>query len=104
MNVKRYIVTDMSEAMIKIKNELGKDAVILNTRKIKQPGIFGFLKKSLIEVVAAIDEDIKPHKNIENNNELKNAFLEAREKVKNSQNNMEYNKINEEINNLKSMV
>lgn len=56
MNVKRYIVKDVNEAMIKIKNELGRDAVILNTRKIKSPGMFGFLKKPLVEVVAAIDE------------------------------------------------
>jgi flagellar biosynthesis protein FlhF len=56
MNVKRYIVKDVNEAMIKIKNELGRDAVILNTRKIKSPGVFGFLKKPLVEVVAAVDE------------------------------------------------
>ena len=49
----------MNEAMIKVKSELGNDAVILNKRKIKQPGIFGFLKKKVIEVVAAIDEDYK---------------------------------------------
>lgn len=49
----------MNEAMIKVKSELGSDAVILNKRKIKQPGIFGFLKKKVVEVVAAIDEDYK---------------------------------------------
>lgn len=56
MNVKRYIAKDINEAMIKIKSEMGVDAVILNTRKIKTPGLFGFLKKPLVEVVAAIDE------------------------------------------------
>lgn len=56
MKVKRYIVKDMSEAMIKIKSELGIDAVILNTRKIKTGGFFRFFKKPLIEVVAAVDE------------------------------------------------
>ena len=48
----------MSEAMIKIKSELGIDAVILNTRKIKTGGFFRFFKKPLLEVVAAIDEPI----------------------------------------------
>jgi len=57
MNVKRYIVKDINEAMIKIKSELGREAVILNTRKIKSPGILGMFKKPLVEVVAAIDED-----------------------------------------------
>lgn len=60
MKVKRYIVKDMNEAMIKIKSELGLDAVILNTRKIKTGGLFKFFKKPLIEVVAAVDEAISP--------------------------------------------
>lgn len=42
-----------------IKNELGRDAVILHTRKLKKGGIFGFFSKELIEVVAAV-EDQKP--------------------------------------------
>jgi len=49
----------MNEAIIKVKSELGIDAVILNSRKIKQPGILGFFKKNVVEVVAAIDEDYK---------------------------------------------
>ncbi|MDK2865871.1 MAG: flagellar biosynthesis protein FlhF [Clostridiales bacterium] len=56
MKVKRYLVHDMNEAMIKIKSELGMDAVILNTRKIKKGGLFKFFSKPLLEVVAAIDE------------------------------------------------
>ena len=48
----------MNEAMIKIKSELGIDAVILNTRKIKTGGFFRFFKKPLLEVVAAIDEPV----------------------------------------------
>jgi len=59
VKIRRFIGRDMNEAMIKVKSELGNDAVILNKRKIKQPGIFGFLKKKVIEVVAAIDEDYK---------------------------------------------
>ena len=58
MKVKRYLVKDMNEAMIKIKSELGMDAVILNTRKIKTGGLFKFFKKPLLEVVAAIDEPL----------------------------------------------
>ena len=45
MKVKRYLVQDMNEAMIRIKNELGMDAVILNTRKVKKGGLFSFFKK-----------------------------------------------------------
>lgn len=56
MNVKRYIAPNVQEAMIKIKNELGRDAIILHTRKIKQKGIKGLFKKPFVEVVAAIEE------------------------------------------------
>ncbi len=56
MKVKRYIGNDLSEAMIRVKNELGRDAVILHTRKIKKKGIAGWFGAKLVEVVAAIDE------------------------------------------------
>ncbi len=60
MKVKRYIGNDLSEAMIRVKNELGRDAVILHTRKIKKKGISGWFGGKLVEVVAAIDEpDVK---------------------------------------------
>lgn len=56
MNVKRYIAPNVQEAMIKIKSELGRDAIILNTRKIRQKGIKGLFKKNFVEVLAAIEE------------------------------------------------
>ncbi|MDM8533104.1 flagellar biosynthesis protein FlhF [Clostridiaceae bacterium HSG29] len=59
MKIRRFIGRDMNEAIIKVKSELGIDAVILNSRKIKQPGFLGFFKKNVVEVVAAIDEDYK---------------------------------------------
>ena len=50
--------------MYKLKKELGSNAVVLNTRKIKRKGLLGFLKKPLIEVVAAIeDNDVQREKN-----------------------------------------
>ena len=58
MKVKRYIGQNTQEAMQKISDEMGKDAVILNTRKIRQKGIAGFFKKPLVEVVAAVDDHV----------------------------------------------
>lgn len=60
MKVKRYLVKDMNEAMTKIKMELGRDAVILHTRKIRVGGIFKWFKKPVLEVVAAIDDPVLP--------------------------------------------
>lgn len=44
MIVKRYIVDNMQEAMVKIRYELGNDAVIVSQRKIRQKGFLGFFK------------------------------------------------------------
>lgn len=45
----------MAEAMANVKQELGRDAVILHTRRFKKGGIFGFFGKEMVEVMAAID-------------------------------------------------
>jgi len=68
MKIKRYIGNTTQEAMYKLRRELGPDTVILHTRKIKKPGIFGFFKKPLIEVVAALEENENEKANIKNNN------------------------------------
>jgi len=65
MNVKSYIAPNVQEAMIKIKNELGRDAIILHTRKIKQKGFKGLFKKQLVEVVAAIQDEQEITKTVE---------------------------------------
>ncbi len=55
MRVKRYVVDSMPDALQKIRSDLGKDAVILNTKEIRSGGFFGFLGKKKIEVIAATD-------------------------------------------------
>ncbi|MDN9010262.1 flagellar biosynthesis protein FlhF [Brevibacillus laterosporus] len=55
MKVKRYLVESMPEALEKIRVELGKDAVILNTKQVKTGGFMGLFKKQQIEVIAAAE-------------------------------------------------
>ncbi|WP_027389529.1 flagellar biosynthesis protein FlhF [Chrysiogenes arsenatis] len=62
MQVKRYEVFDMQEAMERIKKDLGPDAVILSTKKITKPGSFGIFSRPLIEVTAAIDASTATNK------------------------------------------
>ncbi|WP_394175191.1 flagellar biosynthesis protein FlhF [Guptibacillus hwajinpoensis] len=57
MKIKRYVVTHLREAMPLIRKELGQDAVILNTKKVKVGGFFGFFQKQRLEVLAALDEE-----------------------------------------------
>ena len=46
----------MKDAMAQVKEELGDDAVILHTKKIKKGGILGYGAKEIFEVTAALDE------------------------------------------------
>ncbi|NLE24965.1 MAG: flagellar biosynthesis protein FlhF [Clostridiaceae bacterium] len=57
MKIRRYTCKDMQEALIKVKMDLGSEAVIMNSKKVRPKGFLGLFKKPLIEVVAAIDDD-----------------------------------------------
>ncbi|HZJ56922.1 MAG TPA: flagellar biosynthesis protein FlhF [Clostridia bacterium] len=61
MIIKRYIGNTTQEAMTQVKSDLGSDAIILNTRRIRKKGIIHWFAKPLIEVTAAIDNDIVAH-------------------------------------------
>ncbi|HAS18092.1 MAG TPA: hypothetical protein DCR39_09535, partial [Nitrospiraceae bacterium] len=61
MQIKKYEVQDMKEAIKRIKNDLGPDAVILSTRNVKKGGgAFGMFSREVVEVVAARDYTNKP--------------------------------------------
>jgi flagellar biosynthesis protein FlhF len=53
MQIKRYEATNLHEATVRIKKDLGPDAIILSTGKISD-------KPHLIEVLAASDEQTDP--------------------------------------------
>lgn len=55
MRVKRYVVSELPEAISMIRSELGKDAVILNTKEIRVGGFMGMFRKRKMEVLAAVE-------------------------------------------------
>lgn len=76
----------MNQAVEQMRKEFGRDAVILNTKRLKQGGFFGLFGKTYFEIIGAVDSDKqeevaplrtvknqKPEFNLENpvNNELK---------------------------------
>ncbi|SEF47805.1 flagellar biosynthesis protein FlhF [Caloramator fervidus] len=81
MIVKRYIVNNMQEAMIRIRYELGNDAVIISQRKIRQKGILGFFKRRKLEVTAAVDDKNKKNDRINSSNELEKEINELKNMV-----------------------
>ena len=46
----------MKEAMEEVKNELGRDAVILHTKKYREGGFLGYHSKDVVEVTAAVED------------------------------------------------
>ncbi|WP_139904199.1 flagellar biosynthesis protein FlhF [Clostridium thermarum] len=66
MIIKRYLVSNMNEAMTRIRYELGIDAVIISQRKVRKPGLSGFFSGKLIEVTAAVDNSKKADKEAQN--------------------------------------
>ncbi|NLP13440.1 MAG: flagellar biosynthesis protein FlhF [Clostridium sp.] len=56
MKIRRYIGKDAQEAILKVKMDLGNDALILNTRKVRQKGFLKMFSKPLVEILAAVDE------------------------------------------------
>ncbi|NGP44109.1 flagellar biosynthesis protein FlhF [Bacillaceae bacterium SIJ1] len=55
MKTKKIVADNMPEAMMKVRHELGKDAVILHSKKISAGGWMGLFKKTKVEVVATVD-------------------------------------------------
>ncbi|HEX2944696.1 MAG TPA: flagellar biosynthesis protein FlhF [Clostridia bacterium] len=56
MKIRRYLANNTQEAILKVKMDLGNEALILNTRKVRKKGLFGLFSKPMVEVLAAIDE------------------------------------------------
>ncbi len=56
MIIKKFQAETETGAMELAKEELGKDAIVMNIKTIKPRGIYKLFKKSKVEVTAAIDE------------------------------------------------
>lgn len=77
MNIKKFQANTETEAMILAKEEMGKDAIVMNIKTISPKGIYKLFRKPLVEITAAIDDTpvvpkdvtkleplIKPHKKL----------------------------------------
>ena len=66
MNLKRYRVNNIQEALQLIKKDLGPEAVIVSTRQVKEGNkAFGLFAKTMLEVTAARDEKSQAKPNIQ---------------------------------------
>lgn len=56
MIVRRYLGKDIREATQRVKMDMGDEAVIISTRKVRRKGFMGIFSKPLVEISAAIDD------------------------------------------------
>jgi flagellar biosynthesis GTPase FlhF len=74
MRIRRYLGKDAQEAMLKVKIDLGSEAIILSTRKVRRKGIAGFFRKPLTEVLAAVDEEYSDKKSLKKTSGSNNSY------------------------------
>lgn len=62
MIIKKYIVSDMKEALVRAKYELGGNAIIISQREIRTGKWYNPFKKKELEVTVALEENENEHK------------------------------------------
>lgn len=58
MIIKKFQANTETEAIMLAKEELGKDAIVMNIKAISPKGIYKLFRKSLVEITAAVDDNI----------------------------------------------
>jgi len=56
VKIKKFTARTELEAIDMVKEELGSDALVISIKKIQTKGLFGFLRKPSVEILAAYDE------------------------------------------------
>lgn len=59
MIIKKYEAQTEKEAIILAKQELGKEAIVMNIKTVKPRGIYRFFHKPMVEITAAVDDIAK---------------------------------------------
>jgi len=56
MIIKKFTAPTLAQALSQVREDLGTDAIILNTRNVKKGGVLNLMGSSVYEVTAAIDD------------------------------------------------
>lgn len=61
MRIRRYVAPSLPVAVAQVKKELGAEAVILEVRRVRAPGFWGWFRPRQVEVTAAgVTKDLPP--------------------------------------------
>ncbi len=58
MIIKKFQANTETEAIMLAKEELGKDAIVMNIKSVKPKGVYKFFSKPTVEITAAVDENV----------------------------------------------
>jgi flagellar biosynthesis protein FlhF len=58
LRIRKYIAKDLREALQMIKGDLGPEAIIISSRKVRGSGLRAVLGPSLVEVTAAVENNV----------------------------------------------
>lgn len=86
MKIRKYYVQNMQEGMRLIRNELGLEAVIVQSRKVRLKGLKGFFSPPQVEITAAVHNST-PKEQLDKNN-FENEFRNELEDLKRVVNNL----------------
>ncbi len=81
MIIKKFQGKTEAEAIELAKKELGEGVVVMNVKNVKPKGLFAFLKKSLVEVTVALEEEterysaVKRDTQVQSGNTVKTAQI-----------------------------
>ncbi len=78
--MKKYVVTDIKQALDQIRKDLGEDAIILSTRSFRKGGFLGIGGKKFLEVTAVADEKEDSKKESVEVYRLQEMLVKTREK------------------------
>lgn len=81
MIIKKYQAATEMEAIMKAKEELGKDAVIMNVKTVKPKGLQRLFKKNYVEITAAVDEPSETKKEYRTQKTAKSDFEKGKEQT-----------------------
>ena len=105
MKIKRYMGKDTQEALLKVKMDLGNNAIILNTKKVRQRGIKKYFAKPMVEIMAAIDDDSSRTKGFETAKvEQSTSSERVLEKNKLSQKEEKITELENKVSNIEGML
>ncbi|MCR5607754.1 MAG: flagellar biosynthesis protein FlhF [Lachnospiraceae bacterium] len=98
MIIKKYQANTEQDAMLLVREELGKDAIVMNIKKISPKGFYRIFRKPSVEVTAAIDE-MKKYSS-DTKEDANKAFVKKEEEKKEDKTDA----IEEKINKLASLI